>query len=600
MNTIFKLFLSMSCSGALLILALFLGKRFIKDRLSRQWQYYIWLPVIMRLLLPFGAEINLMGKIYQAINQGINQAIDQATTKEDPLPQQQPPAAVQDSAPAVGLGQNQEMPDQAETLTAAHIFQDIASLLTNNVWLIWLSVALGMLIRKATVYQSFVRYINSGSTPVSDIGILDRLSIHAEQMGIKRPVELCANPQVSSPLLTGFFHPCIVLPSVDISEKDFRHTMLHELTHYKRRDMFYKWLVQATVCLHWFNPFVHLMSREIAKACEFSCDEAVLAKIGYANAEDYGKTLLDAMAAVGKCKRSPGTVTLSENKKILKERLAAIIRCKRKSKAIQIFTGLLTLCMVFGASCLGVYPVAATSNQVSEKTSPPGLDDENPLNTQGRTEEQSKASSLRAEQYYEADSLPLFQIAFSRLDGKEQLAWLEKLYADGDFAFFSVAVRTLSEDNPLLASFAEKAYSDDEIAFFSNLADCMDEAKLELWLDRALEDERWNFQSILFDRLDMEDEKDVWGNEWAEQQMAEYQAIGVTKDGKNYYYQKQLVNVFLDIRPDQSFYTLDTNPAGTVNIKIIRGEDGQVTDATYMAEEEVAELLGDMGEPDDF
>ena len=63
--------------------------------------------------------------------------------------------------------------------------------------------------------------------------------------------------------------------------------------------MFYKWLVQVTVCLHWFNPLVHLMGQEITKAGEFSCDEAVLAKMG-GDARDYGKTLLDAMAAVGK------------------------------------------------------------------------------------------------------------------------------------------------------------------------------------------------------------------------------------------------------------------------------------------------------------
>ena len=54
MNMVLKLFLSMSCSGALLILVLLLGKRFLKDKISRQWQYYIWLIVIMRFLLPFG------------------------------------------------------------------------------------------------------------------------------------------------------------------------------------------------------------------------------------------------------------------------------------------------------------------------------------------------------------------------------------------------------------------------------------------------------------------------------------------------------------------------------------------------------------------
>ena len=66
MNAVLKIFLSMSVSGGLLILALLFGKRFLKDKISRQWQYYIWLVVILRLLLPFGPEVNLLGKTYQA------------------------------------------------------------------------------------------------------------------------------------------------------------------------------------------------------------------------------------------------------------------------------------------------------------------------------------------------------------------------------------------------------------------------------------------------------------------------------------------------------------------------------------------------------
>ena len=62
MNAALKIFLSMSFSGSLLILALLLGKRFLKDKISRQWQYYIWLIVLLRLLLPFGPEVSLMGK----------------------------------------------------------------------------------------------------------------------------------------------------------------------------------------------------------------------------------------------------------------------------------------------------------------------------------------------------------------------------------------------------------------------------------------------------------------------------------------------------------------------------------------------------------
>ena len=590
MNAVLKIFLSMSFSGSLLILILLLGKQFLKNKISRQWQYYIWLVVVLRLLLPFGPEVSLMGKTYRTVDQAISQAALLP-------PQQQPPLNVPGGnlVPAVGAEHRKEMLNSpADDVTTTHPFQDIGVLLINHIWLV---VALGLLIRKITIYQGFVRYIKARLTPVSDIEQLDELSIVAEQSGIKKPVELCVNPLVSSPLLLGLFHPCIVLPRVDILEKDFRYIVLHELTHYKRCDMFYKWLVQVTVCLHWFNPLVHLMSREITKACEFSCDEAVLTKMGSGNAQDYGKTLLDAMAAVGRYKENFGAVTLSENKHLLKERINAIMNFKKKSTAIRFLTGALTLCVMFGAAFVGVYPVDAAVDRTAGKLQVVV----NKTPAQGSTGTSSEDYAAQAEQYYKADSLPLFEITFPRLNENTQKMWLEKLYADGDVSFFSVSVRGLDTNSSLFADFAEKAYTDKELTFFSVLTDCMGEAELELWLDRALEDGNWAFQSMLFDKLNQGEEFDELEEkrekEWAEAQMAEYQAVGVTMDGKDYYYQGQLVNIFLDIRSNKSFHTLNMNPKGTVNIKIVRDVENKITGVSYMTEAEVMELLGDMDDP---
>ncbi len=636
MNEILKVFLSMSFSGALLILALLLGGRLLKNKISRQWQYYIWLIVILRLVLPFGTETSLMGKLYQDMDDGISQAVSlyerptpfytsgDISTLEDIFHFAVGAEADNENAACSAEGLISVHPAEGlapagptEDLAAASPLQDIASLLINHIWIIWLAATLGMVIRKVTIYQNFIRYIKAGLAPVADMRILDQLSIVAEQAGVKKPVELCVNPLVSSPMLIGFFHPCIVLPGVDISEKDFRHIVLHELTHYKRGDMFYKWLVQITVCLHWFNPFVYLMGREIAKACEFSCDEAVLAKIGYDNARGYGETLLGAMAAIRGYKENLGVAGLSENKQLLKERLGAIMDFKRKSKAIRFLTVLLTLGIVSGASFIGVYAAAAPSGEVlNESLLTSGLmgtdgipmrggtftQEENPV--QDGTKADSNEAFLQMEQYYSADSLPLFGIAFSRLDESEQKIWLEKLYANEDFAFFSVAVSGLGTNSFLFADFAQRAYDDGEIGFFSILADCMDETKLESWLDQALEDGKWNFQSVLFDRLERGGEFDELEEkrerEWDKARKEEYLSVGVTIDGKNYYYQGQLVNIFLDIRANKSLYTLNMNPAGTVNIKIIRDADDKIADAAYMTEAEVIELLEDKGEPDDM
>ncbi len=297
MNEILKVFLSMSFSGALLILALLLGGRLLKNKISRQWQYYIWLIVILRLVLPFGTETSLMGKMYQDMDDGISQAVSlyerptpfytsgDISTLEDIFHFAIGAEADNENAACSAEGLISVRPAEGlapagptEDLVAASPLQDIASLLINHIWIIWLAATLGMVIRKVTIYQSFIRYIKAGLAPVADMRILDQLSIVAEQAGVKKPVELCVNPLVSSPMLIGFFHPCIVLPGVDISEKDFRHIVLHELTHYKRGDMFYKWLVQITVCLHWFNPFVTLWAGKLQKHANFPVMKLFLQK----------------------------------------------------------------------------------------------------------------------------------------------------------------------------------------------------------------------------------------------------------------------------------------------------------------------------------
>ncbi len=179
MNQILKLFLSMSFSGSLLILFLLLGKRFLKDKINRQWQYYIWAVVVLRLLLPFGPEASLLGRTYQAV--------DRAVARTVPLRQQSLPDAPESvPAPAAGRGTDNVHGDSpAGDFAAFHPFHDIGTLLMDHIWLVWLMAALGLMIRKATIYQGFIRYIKAGSVPVSDMEMLDRLSMAAEQASVK-------------------------------------------------------------------------------------------------------------------------------------------------------------------------------------------------------------------------------------------------------------------------------------------------------------------------------------------------------------------------------------------------------------------------------
>lgn len=603
MNDVFIRFVSMSFSGAVLILALFVGKRFWRDKISRQWQYYIWLVVILRLLLPFAPEQNLMRTAGQALSSATRAVQPQFSSDTGNM-----------DSPAAGLAHGGENTDNlaldnknGDRINSLQmdvgIFKDTIVLLGSHIWAVWLAAAAGLMVRKITMYQGFVRYIRAGSVPVNDIAMLEKLSDAAAQTGIRRPVELCVNPLVSSPMLTGFFRPCIVLPSVEIAGKDFYFIALHELMHHKRLDILYKWLVQITVCLHWFNPMVYWMSREITRACEFSCDAAVLAKVGTAQAPDYGKTLLDAMAAVRTYRESFGVVTLSENKQLLKERLVAVMNIRKKSKAAVVLTGMLTLFLIFGAAFVGVYPAAAKNSFPENEgkgvsASPAAAKNSFP------EKEDKGASASQAEQYYEAGSFPMFLIVFSQLDEEAKGAWLDRIYADGQFAFLSAVVNQLEVDSAHIQQIAEKAYADDSVIFFSIVANRMSEKTLKTWLDRAQADGKFAFQSMLFGLLD-DDELDAREEELEKQlaaaQVQEYLEHGIVSDEnlKTFYYKSQLVHIFLDIKKEKSFYFLQVNPKGTVNVKVTRDENNHIKSVDYMTDAEVTALFGDMKEEDE-
>lgn len=368
MNETLKVVLSLSLSGTLLILLLFLLRSLSRERLSKRWQYYIWLVVVARLLFPFAPETNLMATLFQ----GTDRASEQTETVSPYIWQ----GGIIDKSQTGEMtdGQNNLYSEQVEPVNSP-VRNGVATV-WQNLWIGWLVAALLLFARKITIYQDFVKYIRAGCVDVADIDLLERFGKLVEQNQIKTTVELCTNHLISSPLLIGFFRPCIILPTADLPSVDFDYTIRHELMHFKRRDMFYKWLVQFTVCIHWFNPFVYLMSREIGRLCELSCDEAVIQKLDTQGRRAYGDTLLNAIGLGGSYKDSLVSLTLNESKELLKERLEAIMNFKKIPKWA-IFTSLFLMGMLvcsfnfFGAYAAntnsGTYPDAG-ADTVSLRT----------------------------------------------------------------------------------------------------------------------------------------------------------------------------------------------------------------------------------------
>lgn len=372
MNEVLKTILSLSFSGALLILTLYMFYPLFKERLSKQWQYYIWLIVVARLIVPFAPDINLTSTLFQEIDRSTEQIKLDLPTNKGTVYKSENEIFKSDNVESNNNVQNNLL----ETI-GLDTWPNIIIIGWNNLWLVWLVVALILMAQKITVYQSFIKYIRAGCMEVTDIDLLERFGNMVEQNKVKTTVELYINNLISSPLIIGFFRPCIVLPSTNLPETDFQYTILHELTHYKRGDMFYKWFVQFTICIHWFNPFVYLMGREINRACELSCDETIIKSLNTEERRAYGDTLLNAMSLNGTYNDSLASVTLNESKELLKERLEAIMIFKKGTRLTAITSIALVFIICFGATMTGAYTKALPANIKETVTNQPKQ--QNPL-----------------------------------------------------------------------------------------------------------------------------------------------------------------------------------------------------------------------------
>lgn len=355
MNNALIAILSLSASGSLLGMLMLAGKPLLKNRVSKAFSYYIWLLVLLRLVAPVSAPVSVMGSLFGPERQASDSAAAERSgvaAGDAAVPEnKQPPAAasnVQIAPSGPQSGETAHVRTGSDTEKSFGIWDFIK----NNLFGIWLTgflISLGWFI---VAYVCFSRCIRRSCAPPHS----DDLAVF-ERMRANRRIRMACSSRVDTPMLIGVARPVIVLPQRAYVRNgmggELENLLRHELTHYRRKDILYKWFAVAATSVHWFNPFMPLIRREISRACELSCDEAVIAGMSAEEKQFYGNTLL-ALSANGRLSAGIPSTTLCEDKKELKERLVSIMRYKRKSASAAVLAAALALLLAGCAMTLGV------------------------------------------------------------------------------------------------------------------------------------------------------------------------------------------------------------------------------------------------------
>jgi beta-lactamase regulating signal transducer with metallopeptidase domain len=330
MTEIIRTILVMSVSGSIIALLLFAIKPLIKNRLPKSAQYYMWLIVVAALLVPVSRFISIPqyaehvppAPIHSIVEWNVISTVEQnerilEIQRENPIitdfsSQQSPVSGIVDVASAI-------YPIGVVAVFLYHLF----------------------------AYAFFLRKTHRNSVRTD--------------VDCKIPVYF--NTKATTPMLVGLFSPKIILPEREYSDAQLQAVLLHELTHLRRKDVLVKWLSVLACAVHWFNPIVWLVRREIDRACELSCDEAVIAKLDASGRQTYGDTLIYVAAD-----HKPSTaLAMSESGRNLKERLGAIMKSKKRTRISVIISAVLLIGVAGAAVTLG------TGSGVSDTLTPPNL-----------------------------------------------------------------------------------------------------------------------------------------------------------------------------------------------------------------------------------
>ena len=213
--------------------------------------------------------------------------------------------------------------------------------------------SIGIFIMFFLLYRSVkqVKALHSSALPLQNEE-LNALYIEClNEVNSKHTIPIYSTALLKSPVLAGFLHPRIYLPihlisdfnAGTISSTDIRYMLLHELQHYKHKDILIGYLINTVNVFYWFNPLIWYFLKRIRQERELACDSAVLQLLKETEYKSYGNTLINFAEKISSSP-FPFAAGLGGNIKQIKRRIISIASYKNPSfhkKAIGIIAFML-------------------------------------------------------------------------------------------------------------------------------------------------------------------------------------------------------------------------------------------------------------------
>lgn len=308
----------------------------LSKRYSAKSLYYSWLIIVIGLIVPYWPKINI-----PAVDIKVKAPAEAVLTKSLLTV----PTKTAYTVTQVGNSTPLNNTDLRPALTNIQWWQFIA--------IIWVTGMIVFLFIHCLKHYRLVKMADRWSEDIKDDQVLALMESIKEDLGISGHISLHLCPNIGSPMMIGVFKPRILLPVVAISQGELRFILKHELVHYKRKDLWYKYLLLLATAFHWFNPVIYLMVRVVNVQCELSCDAEIVRNSNKNTRYQYCETIAGLLENQSKIKTALST-NFYGGKSGMKNRFMSIMDTRKKRVGLFIICATLIITTGVGIVCATV------------------------------------------------------------------------------------------------------------------------------------------------------------------------------------------------------------------------------------------------------
>ncbi len=316
---------------SIFIIFIFGLRKFLKNKVSLNFNYYIWFVVIFAMIFAFvpSLDFNFNNSTVQNYYEHKN---NDNYTEDD-------------------------FSDTVEDFYST-VYVDDFNIIFSGMWFFGFVVSLiFFIIKRAYLNKMFKQNF------IYNKKIFQLFEKECEKIKINAKLYLSYNFEV--PFSCGEFKNKVCLPYKfieNLTEQEITYIIRHELIHHKHKDSIINAFINLVLCIYWFNPFVRLAFKAFRLDMEFYCDYEVL-NHSNGNFKEYGNVLINC--ACQKQKTFDFGVYAATGKKQLFKRMKHIVNFKHKKnfkKSNFVWGSLIFIVLIFNFLIMNVFGYELTSN----------------------------------------------------------------------------------------------------------------------------------------------------------------------------------------------------------------------------------------------